>query len=516
MKNIRLLLIATVLLLINGALATAAPREVLDKDQLLGQWTGMLPVPGGSRSVSITVSRLPDGGTAAVLHMATARINNSAMRIGSSADSVVFYADKAGCRFAGQPVAEGQRLRGMWQQPGFRTVLVLDRVVPTGNEAGAALAGSPTATYRTEDVRVSSASSTNSEIGLGGTLTLPAGNGPFPAVVLLSDVGTEQTSTYSLLAELADYLTRQGLAVLRLDDRGTGRSVGVPTASTGTELVADAQSALNFLRTRPGIDPMRVGLLGHGEGANVALLTASQSSAPAFLVALGAAGINGQELLARQTSLVNQPGEPDTAQLAQSTHYAQAMTIARREAKKQLAAGNNPTQVQVRVAQEQLRLNTEAKKRSDALYKRQYALLEIIRQTPDNAQAQAIVANMLKQIYPGLTSATAQARAGQLTSAWYRSFLTFNPQAELGKVACPALLLHGTADAQVPMGPNLSALEKGFKGNKRVRIEKLEGLNHSFQAPASEQALTSSGTQPLMASTDALETIREWMLQQVK
>ena len=517
MKNICLSLIATVLLLINSLLTTAAPKEVLDKEQLLGQWTGVLPVPGGSRTVTITVSLLPDGSTAAVLYMNAARTNNSAMRIGSSADSVVFYADKVGCRFAGQPVANGQRLRGLWQQPGFRAVLVLDRVAPTGNEAGAALAGRPAATYRTEDVRVSSASSTNSEIGLGGTLNLPAGNGPFPAVVLLSDVGTpEQAGTYSLLAELADYLTRQGLAVLRLDDRGTGRSAGVPTASTGTELVADAQSALNFLRTRPGIDPMRVGLLGHGEGANVALLAAAQAPAPAFLVALGAAGVNGQELLARQTSLVNQPGEPDTTQLAQSTRYAQAMTVARHEAKKQLAAGNNPTQVQVRVAQEQLRLSTEAKKRSDALYKRQYAMLEIIRQTPDNAQAQAIVANMLKQLYPGLASAKAQARAGQLTSAWYRSFLTFNPQAELGKVACPALLLHGTADAQVPMATNLSALEKGFKSNKRISIEKLEGVNHNFQTPASEQVLASGAAQPLVASIDALETIREWVFQQVK
>ena len=248
----------------------------------------------------------------------------------------------------------------------------------------------------------------------------------------------------------------------------------------------------------------------------MALLAAAQAPAPAFLVALGAAGINGQELLARQTALVNQPGEPDTTQLAQNTRCAQVMALARREAKKQLAAGNSPIQVQVRVAQEQLRLSNEARKRGDALYKRQYALLEIIRQTPDNAQAQAIVANMLKQIYPSLAPATAQVRAGQLTSAWYRSFLNFDPQAELGKVACPALLLHGTADAQVPAAANLSALEKGLKGNKRVNVEKLEGVSHSFQAPASEQALANGSALPPAASADALETIRDWVFRQVK
>jgi pimeloyl-ACP methyl ester carboxylesterase len=452
--------------------------------------------------------------------MDAGRLHNSPMRVVSTADSVVFYADKAGCRFAGQPVAGGQRLRGQWQQPGFRAMLVLDRVAADkAPEISAAPAPSKEApAYKTEEVHVSSPSSPSPEIGLGGTLRLPAGTGPFPAVVLLPDVNTPEHTPgdYSLLNALADYLTRQGVAVLRLDDRGTGRSVGVAAATAGTQLVADAQSAMAYLRAKPGIDPLRVGLLGHGEGANVALLAGAQAPAPAFLVALGAAGVNGQELLARQTSLVNQPGEPDTAQLKWAAQAARAMALARREAKQQLATGANPAQTQLRIAQEQLRLTTEARKRNDALYKRQYALLEIIRQTADNAQAQAIVANMMKQIYPKLTSAAAQARAGQLTSPWYRSFLTFNPQAELAKVACPTLLLHGTADTQVQLAANLPALEKGLKANKRVNVQKLDGLNHEFQAPLSDQALAAGTTARPTAATDALESVGEWVMQQVK
>lgn len=372
--------------------------------------------------------------------------------------------------------------------------------------------------YKTEEVRVGSLSSPNSEIGLGGRLSIPLGAGPFPAVVLLADGSKSERveSTYDLLDELADYLTRQGLAVLRLDGRGTGRSVAIPAPNSRAELVADAQSALTFLRAHAGIDPLRVGLLGHGDGANVALQVAAVAPTPAFLVALGAAGVNGQELLARQTSLVNQPGEPDTAQLAWDRKEMQLMTLARREAKKQLAAGTPAQQVQVRVAQEQMRLNTEARKRSDALYKRQYAMLEIIRQTADNAQAQAIAANMLKQLYPGLPSATAQKRAAQLTSPWYRSLLAYNPQTDLSKVSCPTLLLHGTADAQVLMAANLPLLEKGLKANKRVNSQKLEGLNHDFLAPASAQALAAGTDQRPTASTDALEAIREWVVQQVK
>ena len=270
------------------------------------------------------------------------------------------------------------------------------------------------------------------------------------------------------------------------------------------------------LRARPGIGPLRVGLLGHDGGTNAVLLAGARAPAPAFLMALGAAGANGQELLARQTSLVNQPGEPDTAQITWATQVARVMTAARREAKKQLAAGANPAQTQLRIAQEQLRLTTEARKRNDTLHKRQYALLEIIRQTADNAQAQAIVANMLKQIYPALTPAAAQVRAGQLTSPWYRFFLTFNPQAELAKVACPTLLLHGTADTQVPLAASLPALKRGLKANKRVLVQKLDGLNHESQAPLGEQALAAGTAVHPAAAIDALDTVGEWVMQQVK
>ncbi|MDO7851133.1 alpha/beta hydrolase family protein [Hymenobacter convexus] len=517
MKTFRTQLIINIFTMLAVALSNSAQAGIIDHPQLVGHWTGQLAVPGGSRQVSITIAERTDGTTVALLDVTAAKLKNSPMRVVSSADSVAFYADNAGCRFVALPVAEGKRLRGQWQQPGFRTTLVLDRT-PTGAAPAASALKGMSMAYKTEEVRVSSLNSPNPELGLGGSLSMPLGAGPFPAVVLLADGSKAERAegTYNLLDELADYLTRQGLAVLRLDSRGTGRSAAIPAANSRAELVADAQSALTFLRAHADINPLRVGLLGHGDGANVALQVAAVAPAPAFLVSLGAAGVNGQELLARQTSLVNQPGEPDTAQLAWDRKEMQVMTLARREAKKQLAAGTSAQQVQVRVAQEQMRLDAEAQKRSDALYKRQYAMLEIIRQTADNAQAQAIVANMLKQLYPGLPSATAQKRAAQLTSPWYRSLLASNPQTDLGKVSCPTLLLHGTADSQVLTATNLPLLEKGLKANKHVNSQKLDGLNHDFLAPASAQALAAGTEQHPAASADALEAIREWVVQQVK
>lgn len=507
----KLISLLAILFLFNNAL-WAEPGSVLP---LLGQWAGVLPVPGGSRQVTIFVSQQADGTPTARLRIDAQRLDNSPMQVRSGTDSVTFVADQAGCRFVARPVADGQRLRGTWQQPGFRTVLVLDHVAGTGVEPVAA------ATLTIEEVHVSSPSSPNPELGLGGLLRRPLGTGPFAAVLLLPDAVPASASgadagSYRLLDNLAEYLLGQGLAVLRLDDRGVGRSSALPAATASAELAADAQSALNFLRSRPGIDPTRVGVLGHGEGANVALLAATQSPAPAFVVALAAAGVSGQELLARQTALVNRPGEPDTAQLAWQTRCAQRMAQARREAKQQLAGGATPEQVQVRVAQEQLRLTTEARKRNEILYKQQFALLEIIRHTADNAQAQAIVANMFRQIYPGLATATAQARAGQLTSGWYRSLLAFNPQAELARVGCPTLLLHGTADVQVPAATNLSALEKGFRGNKLATTQQLDGVTHDFQTALGERALLAGAAVPTTTSTDALEAVGEWVAKRLK
>ena len=123
---------------------------------------------------------------------------------------------------------------------------------------------------------------------------------------------------------------------------------------------------------------------------------------------------------------------------------------------------------------------------------------------------------MLRQIYPALTPAAAQVRAEQLTSTWYRSFLMFNPQTELAEGACPTLLLHGTANTQVPLAANLPALERGLKASKRVLVQKLDGLNHGFQAPLDEQALTANTAVHPIAATDALETVGGWVMQQVK
>jgi hypothetical protein len=123
----KLISLLVILLSFNGILKAAST----DAAHLLGQWAGVLPVPGGSRQVTIFVSQEADGTPTALLRIDAHRLDNSPMRVRSNADSISFVADQTGCRFVALPVAEGQRLRGTWQQPGFRTVLVLDHVAGT-------------------------------------------------------------------------------------------------------------------------------------------------------------------------------------------------------------------------------------------------------------------------------------------------------------------------------------------------------------------------------------------------
>ena len=315
--------------------------------------------------------------------------------------------------------------------------------------------------------------------------------------------------SYRPFAELSAGLARQGVAVLRLDDRGVGQSGGDSRLATSTDRVRDAQAALSFLRLRPTVDPSRVGLIGHGEGGNVALLAAGQPQPPNFVVGLAAAGIGGLELLSNQA----EPLSPaDTARLGTARRQAYAEITAKAKALR--ASGSNSAQVDTYVAQQQLKLRSAERKQAEATLKFRRAMFEIIRQTTNSEQAQAIVKNMLSQRYPEQEGPLLRTRAEGLTTAWYRDYLKFDPQSGLALVQCPVLLLNGNDDAEVNAATNLTALEKGLKANKRVTVRRLPGVNHWFQTPAAEMIRNPDGTvDPVLAPVVAA-TLREWIAQQ--
>ena len=141
-------------------------------------------------------------------------------------------------------------------------------------------------------------------VKLAGTLTLPRAKGPFPAVLLITGSGPQDRDETLLghrpFLVLADYLTRKGIAVLRVDDRGTGKSTGDFAKGTTEDFASDARTSVDYLKNRKEIDPARLGLIGHSEGGIIAPMLASQSSDIAFIVMMAGSAETGEKVLLSQ------------------------------------------------------------------------------------------------------------------------------------------------------------------------------------------------------------------------
>ncbi|MBC6608492.1 alpha/beta hydrolase [Hymenobacter sp. BT188] len=431
---------------------------------LKGQWKGLLKVPGGSLELIITIMPLTNGSYYAALDVPKQRVNRMPVEVELKGNDLTLRMEQAGSSFVGKVAQGGATLTGTWKQPGLTAPLVLKRlVVSTPPVAKKARLTPP---YREEDVTFMN---TGAKLKLAGTLTIPAGPGPFPAVALLSDTGPQDRDAgqqeYRMFGQLADYLTRRGIAVLRFDDRGVGKSGGDYRTATTVDLVGDAQAALTFLRSRELIDPQHVGLLGHGEGANVALLAAADqhTKTPDFVVSLAGYGLTGRDVLLRQ--------------------QVEIMRL----------IGSDAQQVQAAVD----------------LHNR---MVEVIRQTPDDTQARAKLAGILRLNNTHIDPVMAKARAIQLTTPWSRYFMDFDPTHKLSDVKCPVLALNGVDDLQVAARTNLSMLSKGLNANRDVTVHKLAGVNHSFQPDVKDWPIVNGQQQPAF-SPKALDTIREWVME---
>lgn len=426
-----------------------------------GLWKGKLGVLGGQLDITVSIVPLAGGTFFAALDVPAQRVSRMPAEITVRGDSVLLYMPAAGSRYLARFEASRKELQGTWVQGGVRSPVLLHYFpMPTLNSGPSARLTPP---YREEEVVFKNP---GARLNLAGTFTVPAGKGPFPAVVLVNDIGAQDrdgtNGNYHMMAALADYLTRRGVAVLRYDDRGVGKSGGNTATTTTAALVGDVQAAINFLRSRLEVNISRIGVVGHGEGANVALLVAGKPLPPAFVVSLAGYGLTGERTLLQQL-------------------------VARQKARKL-----DPVAIQ-------------------ASFERQRTMYEIIRQT-DVAQAQAIVSNMLQQDQPNLDAAAAQAQAAQLLTPWHNHFLSFDPIAELDQVRCPVLLLSGTDDQDAPADLHLEALEKELKSvNSGTVSKRLPGVNHLFQ-PAKTQWTLMNGEMTPIFSPVAQEAIREFIV----
>lgn len=444
-----------------GAAGQPAPPAPLN-----GQWKGPLKLLGGKITVIITIVPLTNGTYYAALDAPQQRISRMPVEVELTGNNLTLLIAQAGSSFVGKVLDGGATLSGTWKQPGVTAPMVLQRAAASVQAANQFKALPP---YREAEVTFLNPTTNNR---LGGTLTVPPGEGPFAAVVLLSDSGPQSRDVdvpgYRMFGQLADYLTRHGIAVLRFDDRGVGKSGGTYPDATTADLVTDAQAALTYLRTRPLISAHRVGLIGHGEGANVALLAAAAPGRnPAFVVSLAGYGQPGYEVMMRQ--------------------QGEIMRL----------IGADPGQV----------------KAARDVYNR---TITIVRQTPDNAVARVKIAAILNGTNTGMDAPMARARAVQLTTPWARYFFDFDPRTRLDKVKCAVLLLNGTADLQVSARSNMKPLYRTLRrAHRTVAAYRLAGVNHLFQAAPAQWPLV-NGVQQATFSPPALKKITDWIATETK
>jgi pimeloyl-ACP methyl ester carboxylesterase len=350
----------------------------------------------------------------------------------------------------------GDTIEGEFTQAGVAGTFTLSRVPDTDTQeadtpTGVVRPGRPedaTPRYRHEEVTFE-----NGEIKLAGTLSFPEGRGPHPAVVLISGSGAqnrdEEIFGFQPFRLIAEHLNREGIAVLRYDDRGVAGSTGSVADATSADFAGDVLSAVDLLKKHTSIDAAAVGLLGHSEGGLVAPLAVIRSEDIAFLVLLAGPGVPGAEILLRQGELIGRANGASRAAIErQQTHQRLIFSMLRRDASRD--------ELEAELAR-MIREGVEA-------------------MPPERRQSiHDVDAFVATQLAPQLAATT---------STWFRYFLDHDPREALRQTRVPVLALFGELDLQVPPAQNRGPMAEALSaaGNADVTIEVIPGANHLFQA----------------------------------
>lgn len=435
--------------------------------QLEGQWEARLLEDGGQSVLTLIVT--PIGRIPAILR--DGRRTQRAAGIGQDATGRVTleFRDPATV-IRGRLRIDGSAIDATVKRDGGTRPAVFHRVAASAAPARPQTP-MPPYPYGNFDLSIDTGSGI-----LAGTLTLPKGRGPFPAAVLVSGTGPDDRDAsfagHRPFFVIADYLTRRGFAVLRLDDRGAGRSSGLFGEVRTVEADAfDAVAAVRFLRAQPDIDAHRVGLIGFSEGGMVAPLAAVQEPGISFLVLLGAPAMDGGSIgVLQHAAMERARGTPE------------------------------PT--------------------IQALHAVREGVYAVFRSESDAARAYERINAILDRAAIGADSATTSAIARQRAAfdmlmqrhaVVFRQRLLFDPVPSLRAVRIPVLALYGSIDVQVPPDANVSRMREAIASSSLLsRVEVLPGLNHGFQSARTGGVEEYAQLAETMAP-EALNAIAAWL-----
>jgi fermentation-respiration switch protein FrsA (DUF1100 family) len=447
--------------LVLAAMVAMGSARAEPAPSLEGDWDGVITA-GPNVAIPIV---LHVHGAAATLDSPSQGASGIPTEFSQAGRQIILDVARVQGRFLGTLSDDGARLAGEWSQAGARMPLAFER-----RKAGLALNDSqperpqtpkPPFPYRTLDIAFAGGVA---DVTLAGTLTLPAGDGPFAAVVLIAGSGPndrdETLFGHKPFWVLADALSRRGLAVLRYDKRGTGKSSGNYAAAVTADFTSDTQAAVNWLRTQPQIRANRIGVLGHSEGGIIAPRVAVADPTIAFVVMMAGPGTPGDRIIMEQVRL------------------------------NAVGAGTAPDRI-------------------TAILAMQRRLLSAVEQSSDAAQALTAATAIL--IESGMPPEMATGRARILASPWYRAFLIDDPAPTLARLRQPLLAIGGSLDTQVPASENLAAIRAAATLSTDVTVRELAGLNHLFQA-AKTGAFAEYVTIEETMSPAVLDLLGEWIV----
>jgi len=388
-------------------------------------------------------------------------------------------ASNIGMKYSGTFVPDSNKINGTFEQGTLRTPLVLSD--KPEKEATAALQARPQDPkdfpYKQEEVTFVNPKPGNK---LSGTLTLPASGKASKIVVLISGSGgqnrNEELTPYNHrpFLVLSDYLTRQGIAVLRYDDRGIGKSTGNFSEATTADFADDAEAAVKYIRSRADLKDLPIGLVGHSEGGMIAPMVASRNPNVKFVVLMAGPGIPITQLYAQQIGSAMRIAGMPAEEVAEKTATNLKVFTAIKEVR------------DLPLEQASLQIELVVRKELDLM---PFEKL-------DRAAKETLVQQTLNNY----------------KSPWLRYFIGFEPSDYLTKVKCPVLALNGTLDFQVDCTANLAGIKAGLEkaGNKKFEIVPMEGLNHLFQKAVTGD-VSEYGKIEETVNPTALQKISTWI-----
>jgi len=444
-----------------------------------GIWEGKLKVPGTELRIVFKISKNPDGTLTGTLDSPDQGVTGIQVEKIIFEDNTLYVEiNPIGGTFEGKISNDFLTIEGNFKQAGQSLPLMMKKVNKTIEIYRPQEPKKPYP-YLEEEVFYENK---EAKITLAGTLTLPSQEGLFPVVLLITGSGPqdrdEAIAGHRPFLVLADYLTRQGIAVLRVDDRGVGRSTGDFSPATSEDFASDVLAGIAYLKTRKEINPKKIGLIGHSEGGIIAPMVAVKSPDVAFIVLMAGTGLTGEEIL-----------------------YLQGALIFR-------AMG---------VSEEDIAKNRQFNEKIFSVLKEEedIEIIEKILRQMFMADWEKMSEEEKKAI--GDPEVYLNAQLQSLLSPWLKFFLTYDPKPTLSKVKCPVLAINGEKDLQVPPKENLSAIEEALVagGNKNFTVKELPGLNHLFQTaqtglPAEYVKIEET------ISPEVLKIIGDWILEQIR